>query len=362
MLEALKLARKGLGSVEPNPAVGCVIVKNGKIIGKGYHKKFGNPHAEIEALKDCVKKGNNPAGSTVYVTLEPCCHFGKTGPCTDALIAAKVKKVIAATSDPSPHAAGKGFKLLKKSGIEVAHGLLAKEAKEINLPFFKYASTGRPWIILKWAQSIDAKLACSNNRWITSEQSRADVHALRRRTQAILVGINTVLADDPLLTPRPPANDRRPLRIILDPHLQTPLTSNIVKTASSCPVLIFTSAKALKTPKAVKIQKMNVICSPLPLNNSKFDLAALLNDLSKRNGISQLLVEGGPTVLASFLAAGLVDEFRIYIAPKILARSGSADISAIFSTIASNITMSNIQYLHIGPDICISALAGPAAR
>jgi diaminohydroxyphosphoribosylaminopyrimidine deaminase/5-amino-6-(5-phosphoribosylamino)uracil reductase len=202
MQVALKLAQRGVGSVEPNPAVGCVIVKAGRVVGRGWHRKFGAAHAEINALEDCRRLGVSPRGATMYVTLEPCCHYAKTPPCTDAIIDASLTKVVVAAIDPSEHANGKGIEQLRSEGIEVRTGVCETQARLLNAPFIKFAATGRCWVILKWAQSIDGKMALAdqNNgrRWISGEQSRKDVHKLRRRVQAILVGINTVLADNPL--------------------------------------------------------------------------------------------------------------------------------------------------------------------
>ena len=354
MQRALELAAKGLGSVEPNPAVGAVIVKNGKIIGRGWHKKFGGPHAEINALADCKKHGRSPIGATIFVTLEPCCHFGKTGPCTDALIAAKLKKVIVATIDPSKHANGKGIRRLRKAGIKVEVGLCEAEARVLNAPFIKFASTGKTWITLKWAQSIDGKLAWAKadakHRWISCEQSRKDAHNLRRQVGAILVGINTVLKDDPLLTPRP-ANDKKPLRIVLDNHLRIPLNCKLLKTAEDVPVLIVTRAASLRT-KAKKAKQIvgrgaEIIACPASRSNLQF----LLTQLGKR-GVQRLLVEGGPTVIRSFLKAKLADQIVIYVAPKILDAKGNADISRA----TNNLQLSRAQVKHIRDDIRITGL------
>ena len=246
---ALKLAARGVGSVEPNPAVGAVIVKDGQIIGKGFHKKFGGPHAEINALVDCRAKGLDPVGAALYVTLEPCCHFGKTPPCADALIEAKIARVVTAVMDPSPHAAGKGIEKLRAAGIEVEVGICEKEAALLNAPFFKFAKTNLPWVILKWAQSIDGKLAYANpaadGQWLSNGQSRKDAHDLRRRVQAILVGIKTVIADDPLLTPRP-SKGKNPLRVVLDVDLRMPHESKLLQTAKEFPLLVVTSHHSLK--------------------------------------------------------------------------------------------------------------------
>ncbi len=351
---ALQLAARGIGNVEPNPAVGAVIVTSDKIIGRGWHKKFGGPHAEINALADCKKQGANPKGATMFVTLEPCCHFGKTGPCTDVLIAAKLKKVIVAAIDPSSHANGKGIRRLRKAGIKVDIGLCEAEARVLNAPFLKFASTGKTWVTLKWAQSIDGKLAWAKadakHRWISCEESRKDAHNLRRRVGAILVGINTVLKDDPLLTPRP-ADGKKPLRIVLDNHLRIPLNCKLLKTASDVPLLIVTRAAPVQT-KAKKARQIvsrgaEILACPASRSNLQF----LLTHLGKRR-IRHLLVEGGPTVIGSFLKAKLADEIIIYVAPKILDAKGGADISRA----ANNLQLSRVEVKHIRDDIRITGL------
>ncbi len=248
---ALRLARRGIGFVEPNPAVGAVIVKANQIIGKGWHKKFGGPHAEINALEDCKTLGIEPRGAAIYVTLEPCSHEGKTGPCTQAIIEAGLAKVFVAMIDPSEHAGGKGIEQLRDAGIEVQTGTCETEARLLNAPFIKFAATGRCWVTLKWAQSIDGKVATAEPRpsgsgWISGEQSRKDVHKLRRRAQAILVGVNTVIADDPLLTPRP-SKSKKLIRIVLDNNLRIPLDCKLIKTARKSPVLIYAREDIVRT-------------------------------------------------------------------------------------------------------------------
>jgi len=351
---ALQLARRGLGYVEPNPAVGAVIVKNGKIIGRGWHKKFGGPHAEINALADCKKQGANPKGATMFVTLEPCCHFGKTGPCTDALITAKLKKVVIATIDPSKHANDKGIRQLRNAGIKVDVGLCEAESRILNAPFLKFASTGKTWVTLKWAQSIDGKLAWAKiddkHRWISCEESRKDAHNLRRQVSAILVGINTVLKDDPLLTPRP-ALGKKPLRIVLDNHLRIPLNCKLLQTAQNVPLLIVTQIATLRV-KAKKAKQIisrgaEILACPVSRSNLKF----LIAQLSKR-GVQRLLVEGGPTVIGSFLKAKLADEVVIYVSPKILDAKGGADIS--WAT--NNLHLCRADIKHICCDIRINGL------
>ena len=261
MQAALTLAEKGLGTVEPNPAVGCVVVKDGQIIGYGFHRQFGGPHAEVEALADCRAKGHDPAQATLYVTLEPCCHTGKTGPCSKALIAAGIQTVYVAAQDPTEKVAGKGIAELKNAGLTVYVGLLQKQAEQLNAPFFKHARTGRPWVILKWAQSIDGKLAWKNppadNPWISNEKSRQDVQRLRRRVQGILAGIDTVIADNPKLTVRIEGQpiSRPPLRIVLDSKLRMPWDCRLI-TVPDAPTLIVTTHPAAQT-EFQQVKKFN---------------------------------------------------------------------------------------------------------
>ena len=315
---ALTLAEKGRGEVEPNPMVGCVIVKNDKIIGKGYHEKFGNPHAEINALKNCEE---SPAGAVMYVTLEPCCHFGKTDPCTEAIIKAKLGRVVVAMTDPTRKVSGKGVEQLRQAGITVDVGLCQKQAQKLNAPFIKFAEMKKPWVIVKWAQSRDGFLARSDGiRWISGEQSRADAHKLRKRVQGILVGINTILADNPLLTARP-GRDSQPLRIVLDSKLRIPLDCKLFTTIKEAPVLVCTTEDGFRnSEKVAEIKAMggDVFAS--------CDLEKVLEYLGGI-GVQQLLAEGGAKVIDSFLTQNLADEVVIYIAPMKLGEKDKVSIS-----------------------------------
>jgi diaminohydroxyphosphoribosylaminopyrimidine deaminase/5-amino-6-(5-phosphoribosylamino)uracil reductase len=367
MRSALRLARRGIGSVEPNPAVGAVIVRGNQVIGKGWHKKFGGPHAEINALEDCKKSGNDPRDAEMYVTLEPCPHHGKTGPCTQAIISAGLAKVFTAMIDPSEHAGGKGIEQLCNAGIEVQTGICEIQARLLNAPFIKFAATGRCWVTLKWAQSIDGKLALTGPRtagsgWISSEQSRKDVHKLRRRTSGILVGINTVLADDPLLTPRP-SKGKKLKRIVLDSLLRIPLNSKLIKTAKKHPLLIYTRQDSLEgNPKiAEKITKKGADILTYQVPHSSSNLHFLFDELSKR-GIGHILVEGGPKVLTSFLKEGLADEVVIYISPRILGAQGSADITGPMAELTQAIGLYYVDIKCFGDDVRLSGLTGKALR
>lgn len=321
MQKALKLAQSGIGSVEPNPAVGCVIVKNDKIIGRGWHKKFGGPHAEINALGNCRK---SPRGATMYVTLEPCCHFDKTPPCTDAIIKAGIKKVVAATKDPTKKVNGKGFKILKKAGIKVETNVCKKEGELLNAPLFKFARTKKPWVIIKWAQSKDGFLARSDKkRWITSAKSRKDSHKLRKKSQAILVGVDTVLADDPILTARPDTG-KQPIRIVLDSRLRIPMNCNLVKTARKIPLLIFTTLKNNK--KILQLKKKAVAIAAVDSTEGKCNIKSVLANLGQRD-IAQVIIEGGEKIITSFLKQKLADEIIIYTSNERLMDKGRVKIS-----------------------------------
>jgi len=354
MQMALRLARRGIGSVEPNPAVGCVIVKNNKIVGKGWHKKFGGPHAEINALENCKE---SPRGATMYVTLEPCCHFGKTPPCTDAIIKAGIKKIVAAIKDPTKKVNGKGFRILKRAGIKVATGLCKNEAEKLNAAFFKFAGTGNPWVIIKWAQSADGFLARKDKkRWITGPKSKKDAHRLRRQVQGILVGINTVIADDPLLTARP-GKGRKPVRIVVDSFLKTPLNCKLLTTAKKIPVLIATSEKMItsKPRKVREIIEKGAELLAVPAKRGNLDLRVLLKELAER-GIAQLLVEGGAKTITSFLRQRLADEVRIYIAPKKLGKFGSVNITRLMAKLTKKIELRYADTKRLGDDIRIKDL------
>ncbi|MBN2137711.1 MAG: bifunctional diaminohydroxyphosphoribosylaminopyrimidine deaminase/5-amino-6-(5-phosphoribosylamino)uracil reductase RibD [Sedimentisphaerales bacterium] len=366
MQMALKLAERGLDSVEPNPAVGCIVTKANQIIGRGWHKKFGGPHAEIKALEDCKSLGVNPKGATMYVTLEPCSHFGKTAPCTEAIISAKPAKVVVATVDPSEHSNGRGIEQLRAAGIEVETGLCQTEARLLNAPFIKFAATKQPWVTLKWAQSLDGKLAWapgdSSRRWISNEESRKDVQRLRRRAGAVLVGIGTVLADDPFLVPRPPKG-KKPLRVVLDSFLRIKLGSRLLRTTKTAGVLVFTKQETImeKSGIADRIIGKGADLVGYPDTHGLSNLHYLLDELRDR-GIGEVLVEGGPTVIASFLKERLADEVCIYFSPKVLAQKGDVDIAGPIAELTSMVDLHYVTARQFGDDICISGLTEEAMR
>lgn len=320
MTRALRLARRGEGLVEPNPMVGCVLVKKEKIIGEGFHRRFGGVHAERQALKAC----HTPArGATAYVTLEPCCHYGKTPPCTDALIEAGVSRVIAATTDPNEDVSGGGADVLRRSGMKVDVGLQEDDARELIAPFATLVLKRRPYVIAKWAQSLDGKLATTtgHSQWITGEESRRRVHQIRARVDAILIGSGTLLADDPLLTARNVGIRRQATRIVLDArlnlHHQHQLVQSLV-VPHAPPVMVFTTPNMAKSSRAAQLEKRGVrIVGVKQSKDGRLSIPAILKRLGK-DGMTNLLLEGGPTVLSSFFTAGLVDEAHVYIAPMLI--------------------------------------------
>ncbi len=368
MLRALELAKQGLGLVEPNPAVGCVIVKEGRILGQGFHQQFGGPHAEINALADCRKNGFDPAGTDVYVSLEPCCHFGKTPPCVNALIDAKVARIFIAAQDPTAKVNGQGIAKLRAAGIEVQTGLCQNESEALNAAFFKHARTGRPWVILKWAQSIDGKLAWLNppadGNWISCEQSRIDVQSLRRCCQAIVVGVNTIIADNPKLTVRLPQEScqPKPLRVVLDSHLRLPWDCNLITTPDAPTLIITTPHTAqLESEKVHKLRDAGVQVDTVEEMNHRCSLHGLLDNLGSR-GVQQLLVEGGPTIQTAFLSQRLADQLTVYIAPKILGLGGKADIAESIKNTVQPLSLDDIAIKSIGTDIRITAKIGADSR
>lgn len=294
---ALGLAKKGEGFTSPNPMVGAVIVKNGRIVGKGFHKRCGSAHAEVNALKDA---GNAAKGATIYVSLEPCGHFGRTGPCTDALIESGIKKAIIAMKDPNPVNNGRGIKKLVKNGISVATGILKEEAANLNRPYIKYITKKMPYVTVKIAESLDGKIATrtGESKWITGEDSRRYVHDLRAGSDAVMVGVNTIIKDDPMLLSKT-SKEKQPLRIVVDSHFKTPKTARIFSKVERSPVIIATTKKNGAS------------------HFSRVDLKALMKELAKRE-IANILVEGGGELVASLVEERLVDRFFFFIAPKII--------------------------------------------
>lgn len=319
MKRAIELAKKGIGFVNPNPLVGAVIVKNGTIIGEGFHAAYGEPHAERNALSSCTE---SPSGADMYVTLEPCSHHGKQPPCCEAVAEAGIKNVYIGSYDPNPLVSGKGTKYLRNCGISVTEGVLRDECDELNDIFFHYITKGRPYVIMKAAMSIDGKTASytGDSKWITNELSREHTHITRKRVAAIMVGINTVLADDPMLNCRTDIPSD-PIRIICDSKLRIPLNSKIIQTAKDIPVIIATTSD-----DAAKIRRLEELGAEIIVTDGeRVELARLMAELGKRK-IDSVLAEGGAELHASLLEADLVDLLQVYIAPKII---GGADAKSV---------------------------------
>jgi len=312
MARALRLARRGLFSTDPNPRVGCVLVRDGAVVGEGWHERAGGPHAEIRAL---AAAGERARGATAYVTLEPCCHHGRTPPCTDALISSGVARVVAAMQDPNPQVSGNGCRTLRAAGIEVTDGVMAAEAEQLNPGFVKRMRRGLPYVRCKLAMSLDGRTAMAGgeSRWITGEQARADVQRLRARASAILTGIDTVLADDPSLNVRLADGSRQPLRVILDSRLRLPATARTLGLPGATLVLTGTDDAGRK--QALLRDDVSVVV--LPLLDGRLDLHAVLRLLGEL-GMNEVHVEAGATLNGALLAAGLVDELVLYVAPHLM--------------------------------------------
>lgn len=308
---ALELGRQALLHATPNPRVGCVIVRGDQVLGQGYTQAPGGNHAEIEALQDARRSGHDVQGAAVYVTLEPCSHFGRTPPCANALIEARVGRVVAAVEDPNPQVAGRGMAMLRGAGIDVRCGLLRQEAIEANLGFFMRMQRGRPWVRLKIAATLDGRTALANGaaRWITGPAARADGHAWRARACALLTGSATVRADDPLLTVREVATPRQPLRVVADSSAGIAPTARLF---DGNPVLIASAHPAPERSEFFAAHNAEVYSCPGP--DGRVDLSALLVELGRR-GINEVQVEAGPTLGGALLGAGLVDELLLYLAP-----------------------------------------------
>ncbi|MBI4985529.1 MAG: bifunctional diaminohydroxyphosphoribosylaminopyrimidine deaminase/5-amino-6-(5-phosphoribosylamino)uracil reductase RibD [Rhodocyclales bacterium] len=308
MAHALRLAAQGLNTTAPNPRVGCVVVRDGKLVGEGWHAKAGEPHAEVHALRAA---GDLARGATAYVTLEPCSHFGRTPPCADALIAAGVVRVVAAMADPNPLVAGQGMAKLASAGIETAVGLLATEARELNLGFVSRMTRGRPWVRLKAAISLDGRTALNNgvSQWITGPEARSDGHAWRARSCALLTGIGTVRDDDPQLTVRAVATTRQPLRVVVDGWLELRPTARVVEGGNT---LVFTAVDDAERAAALRAQGADVIC--LPDGTGKVDLPGMFGELGRR-GVNEVLVEAGARLNGALIRTGCVDELLLYQAP-----------------------------------------------
>ena len=374
---ALRLARRGYGTTSPNPMVGAMLVKSGQIIGRGWHRKAGEPHAEIEALRDAQKRGHSPRGTTLYVTLEPCCTHGRTPPCTEAIIAAGIKRVVVGATDPNPKHAGEGFKILKRAGVGVVHEIAEEECTRLNEVFNHWIVHRIPFITVKAAMTLDGKIATASgeSKWITGEKARAVGMKLRQGSDAILVGVNTILADNPSLTVRLKKRTQ-PLklrRIVLDSLARTPLNAKVVSDDFAALTTIVVGRQAPKNRVLALSKKVNVLTAPLaksaignlprrslrrsPGRQSAIDLGWLLKKLGSEN-VTSLLVEGGGEVNASFLLGGLAQRVAFFYAPKILggrdARKGVAGEGA--KSLRDIIQLCDVKWQKLGDDLLLTAL------
>lgn len=348
---ALSLAIKGKGKVNPNPMVGAVIVKNNKIIGKGYHEKFGGNHAEVNAIENTSE---DLYGSTLYVNLEPCSHFGKTPPCVDKIIQSGIKRVVIASIDPNPLVQGKGIEKLKNAGIEIKTGVLDKENKKLNEIFIKYIKTKTPFIFMKVAMSLDGKIATckGDSKWISCEESRKCVHKLRRELMGILVGINTVIKDDPMLNCRL-ENGKNPIRIIVDTELKIPMSSKIISSAKSIRTIVVTTKKAkLNSIEPLKEKGVEILI--VNLKKNLVDLNDMIHKLGELN-IDSILIEGGATLNFSAINENIVDKLQVYIAPIIIGGENSKTPveGEGINYIRESFKLHDLAYKKVGSDILI---------
>jgi diaminohydroxyphosphoribosylaminopyrimidine deaminase / 5-amino-6-(5-phosphoribosylamino)uracil reductase len=353
MARALDLAARGLFTTTPNPRVGCVIVRDGAVVGEGFHARAGEAHAEANAL---AAAGARAAGATVYVTLEPCSHHGRTPPCADALIAAKVRRVVAAMGDPNPRVAGDGFTRLRAAGVDVASGLLEDEARELNIGFVSRLTRGRPWVRLKVAATLDGRTAAASgqSQWITSAASRRDGHRWRARACAVLTGIGTVRDDDPRLTVREVATTRQPLRVLVDSRLEVPLDARILEDGH-----LLVAAAAADEAKSAALRAKGAEVVVLPNDAGKVELADLMRELARRE-LNEIHVEAGVKLNGSLVAAGVVDELLVYLAPSLLGdgASGMFNLPAI-ARLEQKLPLRLMDVRRIGEDVRVVArLAG----
>ncbi|MCE9566693.1 MAG: bifunctional diaminohydroxyphosphoribosylaminopyrimidine deaminase/5-amino-6-(5-phosphoribosylamino)uracil reductase RibD [Planctomycetes bacterium] len=355
MRHALALAARGRGFVEPNPMVGAVVLDSaGNLVGEGWHQRFGGPHAEVFALQAAGEKARD---GTLIVTLEPCCHHGKTPPCTDAVLKAGVSRVVVAMADPFPRVAGGGLKILRDAGVEVQVGVCAAEAHKLNAPYLKLLHTDRPWVHLKWAMTLDGKIATrtSDSKWISGEESRRRVHELRGRVDAVIVGRGTVVADDPLLTARP-AGPRVAARVVVTASGDLPERCQLRESVREGLVLIYTAMGNEGKFAGWRADGAEVVA--LPANDNRLSLDAVLADLGKRR-FTNVLVEGGAGLLGSFLDAKAADEFHVFIAPKIV--GGDSALSPVagrgVKLMADAFELAECTFEPSGRDVYVHGLA-----
>lgn len=360
MRQALSLARRGCGFTSPNPIVGAVLVKAGRVIGKGWHRGAGLPHAEIEAMNDARSRNEAVRNATLYVTLEPCCTTGRTPPCTDAILDARIRRLVAGAIDPNPAHAGKGFEILRKAGVEVQTGILEKRCTALNPAFNHWIVHKTPLVTVKAAMTLDGKIATreGESKWITGEKARAFAMKLRKESDAIIVGINTVLLDNPALTARGLRVARQPLRVVLDPKARTPLSAALVTDANAARTIVAVSAKAPAT--RVRNLERCVTVLRTPLLKGLLDLDWLLRWLGQKNILSAL-VEGGGEANASFLLHGLAHRIAFFYAPKVL--GGSKARKAVAGDGASSTgdapLLQNPRWRRLGQDLLLVAEVQP---
>jgi diaminohydroxyphosphoribosylaminopyrimidine deaminase/5-amino-6-(5-phosphoribosylamino)uracil reductase len=355
MREALRLARRGVGDTSPNPPVGAVLAREARIVGRGWHRRAGLPHAEIEALRRARERSR---GATLYVTLEPCNHTGRTGPCCEAILAAGVRRVVAATRDPNPRTNGRGLARLRRAGVRVEVGLLEAEARELIAPFAKFIRTGLPWVTAKIAQSLDGKIAApgGQSRWISAASARRIGHRLRREADAVVVGITTVLRDDPRLTVRDarrPARAGRPLRIVVDSRLRVPIASRCL--AGDPPAIVATTSTASASRR--RLERRGVTVLTLPALRGRVPLARLFKTLASRYDVIAVLVEGGGELIAGALRERLVDRLMWFVAPMVIGgrRSPSAVGGEGPVRLDRAIRLDRWTVRRVGPDLLIDA-------
>ncbi len=354
MKMSLRLALKGKGRTSPNPVVGAILVADNKIVGKGFHKKIGLPHAEIEAIRSAGKKAS---GSSLYVNLEPCMHFGRTPPCSEAIVKSGIKEVIIGMKDPNPLVSGKGIKKLKRAGIRVTTSIMEKECRKINEPFVKYITTKLPYVTLKVASSLDGKISTitGESRWITGDQARQYVHKIRNEVDAVLVGINTVLKDNPMLTTRlkKKKNLKQPLRIILDSNLRIPLSAKLIQNTDDQKTVVATTSMA--SHKKIKVlEDMGVGVLKIKRKQTRVDMKDLMQKLGKRE-ISSVMIEGGAEVNASALQSGIVDKVIFFIAPLIIggAEATSSVMGSGIKFLKDAIPIKETRVVKLGKDFMV---------
>ncbi len=352
MRQALRLARRGLGKTSPNPMVGAIIVKDNRVIGRGYHRRFGGNHAEINAIQNA---GESVAGATLYVTLEPCSHYGKTPPCVDAIIHKRMGRVVMGTLDPNPLVNGKSVALLKQHGIETRVGVFEEECRSLNEAHFKYMTTGIPLVTVKFAQTLDGRIATASgsSRWISSAESRRLAHKLRAQHDAIIVGLGTVLNDNPELTVRL-VKGRNPLRVVLDSMLRIPLDAKVLKDQDKARTLVATTAWDDKAKLAALCGiGIEALITP-PEADGKVDLRALLKTLGQRQ-VSSVLVEGGAETITSFLRLKLADRLVAFIAPKIMGKGKEAVGELNVADVGQALKLNFTKIYRMGEDLVIEA-------